>query len=340
MSAKLIPLRYAGRCKVCNISIAAQAYAWYDRDAPARQRIMCGDCMAKDTPSTPSTHDAGTLETIEGKPCYVRHWGSLSEHATCKPSATNAAKLSECFSGDRQTTRSVAWYGIAGGGNAVRDTIANGWPDGAQRMESALTAHVPVVVTGIKRRRVRADFGDSIDMQRVYRGELGTAWERTTRQRGHGGKNTVTMYVDVAANCSTEAETLFWRGAAALAVADALTQGGYSVQITAGAYGRNVEEASKRWLWHTVLVKPANAPLDKSALASVLCLAGYFRTLFFTGFCSVPGRVHCALGVSTPRKVSELDADITGVESCVDQVTAQAWIDATLAPYIAGGEQS
>ncbi len=278
--------------------------------------------------------EVGTIETIEGKPCYVRHFDSLADQASCKPSACNMDILTEALTEGH--FRGEQWFGVKGGAKGVADIVAHGWPDGVERMEKNLSATVPVVITGIKRRRVRGDSGDIIDMQRVYRGELDTAWERTQRNAGAGGKSTVSMYVDIGANSNIKAGQLFWRGAAALSVADALTAGGYSVEIVAGMYDMAPEVSPRTGInfWHTVTVKQAAQPLDKNALAAVLCCSGYMRTVVFTGICAVPGRVDAGLGVCQPRNASDLNADITGAEKVRDQASAQAWIDATLARYI------
>lgn len=222
------------------------------------------------------------------------------------------------------------WYGVEGGAREVRRIVAEGWPDGVQRTLAALHGLEVRRAMSIRRKRTRGPIGDEIDMQRVYRGDLANAWEH--RQRREAAGNPVqTLYVDIAANHGTSSGTLFWRGAAALVVADALTAAGYAVEIVAGVGCASVSDTRpKLELWHTITVKASNAPLDLNALAATLCLSGYWRVFGFAGICSIEDRVQIHLG--RPRTFPYPNA-IEGLERCSSAARAQAWIDATLAPF-------
>ena len=136
----------------------------------------------------------------------------------------------------------------------------------------------------------------------------------------------------IAANANVTGETLFWRGAAALVIADALTAAGYNVEIIAGISGEGVHSNGDNSirLSHTVTVKPATAPLDKNALAAVVALSGYFRVFGFASLTSMIAKCHHALGHSIAVTPDEYGDAIKGLHKCTDQKSAQKFINDVL----------
>lgn len=175
--------------------------------------------------------------------------------------------------------KGAEWYGLER--RAAMRAVREGWSDGIERI-TALRCDVPPVES-VRRRRVRADQGDALDMQAVLRGDLSRAWERT-RRLSRPAARVVSIVCDVTASASTGAHELYWRGAAALRAVEVLEGAGYSVALY-GAFGsRGALEGCR--LAQVCEVKSSESPLDMSRLAGMLALSAWFRTALFAG-CAV-----------------------------------------------------
>lgn len=177
-------------------------------------------------------------------------------------------------------TRSVEdWYGAPTEHEAAA-RVTRGWPEGAARVLKALAElDVPAPVS-VRRRLARADQGDEVDIHAVNRGNLETAW--TTRRRRHArGSTTVRLIVQLNLLESMQFEQLFWRGAAVVRLADALTAAGYSVEVVGAIASYNVGGIDDGTFLATVMLKEASTPLDIESLAGTVCNAGFHRLFGF-----------------------------------------------------------
>lgn len=225
------------------------------------------------------------------------------------------------------------WFGIEGGCKAVERAIAQGWPEGVERMEQALNGfEAPPQPVSVRRRMSRSDMGDSVDMGRIWRGELATAWFRCAPRDSRAPKR-ITIACPVWDNCHVDAARLFWRGAAALVLADLLTVAGYAVEIVATAYSLSAYTNGADYSCR-VTVKGFTDPLDKQSLASTVCLSGFFRHVLFMACVNVDTEVTGGLGVGTPSKPRE--GEIADIADCMSAETAKAWLIAKLAQITEG----
>lgn len=170
------------------------------------------------------------------------------------------------------------WTGLPFSVNAQQtaELVSKGWTDGAKRIQENMEALEMPTAKSIRRRRVWSDQGDSVDMDRVRMGALETAWERMGR-RSVSQPPRVTIYSPIWVTCSTKAEAMFWRGAAVVKLADALTEAGYNVEIRAvSAYQDNREKCID-----TITVKPFEAGMDNASVASALALGAFLRKIMF-----------------------------------------------------------
>jgi hypothetical protein len=136
---------------------------------------------------------------------------------------------------------SKSWFGGAESGEAMLDLISNGWPayaDQVRRTSMQLNATmelstVEAMMIDVRRRkRRRGDQGDTLDMQRVWNGELDKAWERPVRTpRRAPSQRYATVFIDIGALGSRNAYDGIWRAACAMRVCDLLTTAGLSTEI-------------------------------------------------------------------------------------------------------------
>jgi hypothetical protein len=227
------------------------------------------------------------------------------------------------------------WYGVAGGADKVLDLIKNGWPEGVQRMlDSFGKLTTSQTATSIKRIKARGDHGDEFDIHRAYSGGLDKAWSRRARGRRPSAR-CVSIYLSAAVSWNVNAESMFWRGAAALAITDLLSTAGYSVEVITGVSTDNMAAAGSAHLTSATTVKAASDPVNLNSLASSLCLAGFFRVLGFAQIHSAPFDVDSGLGQPANVRLSEIEASDTTIviegTSVSSEASARRWLEATLA---------
>jgi hypothetical protein len=170
----------------------------------------------------------------------------------------------------------VDWFGFHDIHGAIR-AYRSGWPEGAARLEQAM-AEMPEVPRPVSRRRRAqwSDAGDELDIQRVYRGQLDTAF-RSARRAPRLAPQRVTVVAQQSAVANVRSEQFFWAGAAVVRLTELLTEAGYSVELL---FVASSKKCGKHTPWsHSVMttVKAPHAPLDLSAAAGVLCNAASFR---------------------------------------------------------------
>lgn len=169
------------------------------------------------------------------------------------------------------------WFGLGDKTNPsatdIMNTVKTGWAKGAERVaQFASEISIPKLAS-VRRRAEWCDQGDMIDMDRVRAGQLDVAWRRTRRAYA-GNPPRVVLAVDSIAQGGKDAEEMFWQGAAAAALADALIAAGYSVKCISafrGSDGCNMDVQ--------VVVKDYDAPWSLSDAASSLALPGFFRAI-------------------------------------------------------------
>lgn len=153
--------------------------------------------------------------------------------------------------------------------------LHEGWGEGVDKLRAIPVGETPTPQS-VRRRRVKGDHGDAVDMQAVYRGSLDKAWQRCVRQNRSGPRQ-VTIVCNLSCNAHIEASTLFWRGASALRVAEALTEAGYAVAIIGACAGAGMDKNKTLDVFQAIEIKAIDAPLDMSALAALVCMPGFKR---------------------------------------------------------------
>jgi hypothetical protein len=277
----------------------------------------------------------------------IRRFESLGECVTNseKPATNNESDWERTATDNGGVSN---WLGIPNSRDAhitVKNLIKNGWPEGVEKLEAGLSGlSVPTKPVSTKRRRMRSDQGDSVDMGRVWSGQLDKAWERCERREMRNSRS-VSIVCDVWATWTVPSEVLFWRGAAALKLADLLTQAGYSVEIIAVSASTDVLHAKGREPTHTVDIVPVkeySAPMDMNSLAATVCLSGFLRLVCFQNMRTYEGRVACRYSghMSTAREAGIVEPhQIDGVGRVMDAESARTWVEEKLAMIEGRDEQ-
>ena len=267
---------------------------------------------------------------------FRQHFGSVAElegavNAPMKRETNRA--LCRTFAG----RPSREWYGP--GNTSSQDVerfMRDGYMAGAAIVDAlyeSVAATLPRALDH-RRKRVRGDIGDELDIHAVNRGDAFRAWETTKRQIRYGS-GLVRIVADVGGNAGMRASVLQWRGVAALALSRSLTRAGYSVEIIAADAGRGYSNGggAARQLT-SVTVKPRHSPVDTAMIAATICLPGFFRLPLFKAIVLAADLqgvdANSGLGqaldvdsvIETPEKVAQV---VTPTSIC-DESSAREWL--------------
>lgn len=231
------------------------------------------------------------------------------------------------------------WYGMNEGARIApnkyaADILTNGWHEGVERMKAAIDTLTPPPSTNARRRAVWSDAGDSIDMQRVYAGNLDAAWRKCTRQSARAPRP-VTIWLPMALPSIINQEVIFWRGAAVAVLADTLQQAGYSVAVMGYMNGKlsTPQKGDNRPdVDFALTIKPHRSPMDLGTLAAATALPAMVRAVYYSALIiagSVDGHQikDGLIFKMTDYEYADMQpGDIGGARTVSTQADAQRWI--------------
>ena len=220
----------------------------------------------------------------------------------------------------------------------LHNRLERGWADGVKRLEQIATRELSAPAS-VRRRRVRGDAGDELDMQAVWRGDLNRAWSRT-RRANRVGSRTVSIVIDLAASAGVTSDKLFWRGASALRLAQLLTESGYSVALYGAAGVNRADSSGKLNMAQLVEIKSEDSPLDMDKLAALTAMAGFFRTSLFAGIIYAADQFgktpDYGLGTPGPEHIKKaveqlpIPQNVIIQRNVLNEQAANDWIDEAL----------
>ena len=225
------------------------------------------------------------------------------------------------------------WYGLERRSNfeAVAGLVKEGWPAGLRKMDEALgKLEVPVPPVSIRRKRERGEWGDELDIHRVYAGDFGKAFSSMRRPPGSKRK-AFKIAVDSIAFGGRGAEEMFWQGAAAIKLGQMLSEAGYMVELVSAFRA----EASGAQVYLEVVCKSSAAPLDLCSAAATMALPAFFRCIGHAWIHANLSSEHCGSGVGVERLRSG-DADIIAPQSIDSSESAARWVAGQIARLEAG----
>lgn len=188
----------------------------------------------------------------------------------------------------------------------------------------------------VTRRRLvnRREDGDELDAVAWIRRET-DGWSRM--EKTAAARKVIRLAVNVSVHCGRRPEDLYFRGAAAAALADCLERAGHSVEITAFFCASKFYAEQPKGLLNSILeitVKRADQHMDIGAVALVLSEIGFFRSMMLAAAAAgatreVRGNMGCPCAL--PGKVSD-QYDVVFDEGILNYADALA----TVKKYAAG----
>lgn len=149
-----------------------------------------------------------------------------------------------------------------------------------------------------KRVRNRGDFGNEVDIHRVYSGDISRAWSTTPKVEAKRTRP-ISVAVPLGGNANVDAETLFWRAAGGIKLVEALNYHNiptrmYGFHVTHRAFdsednkyiinGENVQNKLKQ----IFLIKDHQHPFNVSDAIKICAMAGFFRYYTFLAHLNNP----------------------------------------------------
>lgn len=320
--------KFDTRCAVCRGKIAAGESMAYDRSAPRGRRSMHVACVKGQQPATTTAQ-----VTHSGTGNLFRTFDSVDSYLNAASAPITYGNNPSVWE-NTQAVEGTHWLGVPTH-NDVETITRCGWEDGVKKMREVLKYLSAPVPRSLRRKPVHSDFGDTYDIHAALRGQHDTAWTRHVRQNTVARKS-VTLIACISARADISPDQMFMRGAAVLAVTDALTQAGYDVQIigqtwSKRVYNRKYDDAA------SILIKSFIAPTNLPSLASTLCLAGFFRHWSFRYKTTQQQQTDEGMGSTVyaahPRILEQWPNAIIAPHNCFTNEEAQTWVTKTLAQF-------
>lgn len=213
--------------------------------------------------------------------------------------------------------------------DVCRHLAAQTFPAGVARVEElAATFNAPAPMSR-RRKPCRADYGDDLDMSRVWQGDLENAW-RTMRREQTVGPSRILIAINIAGSVNIRAEALAYRGAAAFALATSLLDAGYVVSIVACAHTTLNDGSNTPYNAEVSLLQPGGV-FDIHKLCSLVASALLFRGVLIDHSLRV-SQLPVDEGISRSKSKGTWSANSTGfdytavMEYADNYAQASAWL--------------
>lgn len=173
------------------------------------------------------------------------------------------------------------WFGSSSMDDLKRE-VSGDWPVGFDKIDRNIKALDIPRLTSVRRTQVWADAGDEVSMDKVWSGNLDTAW-RTTRRMSRSVPPSFRVILNSSIAGCMDADILFWRGAVAIKLIETLCEAGYNVEAVSlcpslPGVGKIRDPKYKNTTWlHEVKVKDFQAPFDRGLCGIALAHPGFTR---------------------------------------------------------------
>lgn len=198
---------------------------------------------------------------------------------------------------------------------AALDLARNGWPEGAAQVK-AVAASIREKLSGSLTERQIAEWsvtGADVDVGRFVIGEPECMIDFVP-DTVHAPAKFLRMTVNFMAACGIPAEEIIRKGAAAVALIDALESSGYRVEVD-GVVANGFSDIHKT----VIRLKNAGEPCEIDRLAFAIAHPSTFRRLFFSYMETLPANWRAALhvpgGYGHVRQLSAEDAGDINIEA-------------------------
>lgn len=169
-------------------------------------------------------------------------------------------------------------------------------------------------ITSVRRRKVRKELGDELDIHRVYQGDLQRAWTTTERIEVDHKHHLVTLMIDLVDNANQDVVPTLWKAAVVIYLKREIERAGKSVRILAGSCAEGTFAQMNKLVTTSIVIKEYNQQLNFERLAAMSHL-GFFRTFGFAAKYTTDHRLQETLGYARGMSKKSLPINITEEEA-------------------------
>lgn len=149
-----------------------------------------------------------------------------------------------------------------------------------------------------KRKRIKTNFGNELDIHAVFQGRLDQAWDSTEIIEKDQEHRFITILADIGENWHTDAIHSIWTMSVILKISDEIELAGKNVQIVVGSFLTGTV-SGKTYTTISCTIKKYNERLAVERLAAMTHL-GFFRSFCFMGLYTSKFLCNWGLGRHSP----------------------------------------
>lgn len=305
---RLITSAYPGKCRICKAEHRKGSQVWWRK---GEKGVVCGQCKPNVEPETPrpvpSSPKPVPTPSYVSRGMIVREFGSWQEYVE-KAEASKAVSESFCSSTD---TSRPEWHGTKSFREA-KGMALNGW-QGIRAEVDALVENMEHVILPELDPAFTSYFdvsGGMVDVGRFLDGEPECMVETKLVEIAKPGK-VVTVLVQGFYSSASDEEQIRTRGAAVVALIDAIEKMQHSTEIY-------VEYTLSKKICHLVKVKGAGEGLDIDVLMFVLAHPSAYRRISFAVQEGEPNGLGCGPSGSYGKPNDLTQAEKVGASITLD----------------------
>jgi len=264
------------------------------------------------------------------------------EHVARTPSVNGSSRRSSHRNAD-----GTFWSGTETFEDAMR-LARDGWPEGLARVKDMAESIWNVIGQQMPRVDIQYDVaGAFADVDRFLTGEPEDMIQFVEDENVLGRGKVVKVWVNMSASAGVSTRTIFCRGAAVVALVDALEKLGYSCEIIVSAASSPGWNGDREVLQYDVCLRKAGDPLDLDRLAFALANSAWLRRLVFSAKehenaalrsrFGIPGGYGCpteSRGHTSEERGIEVPSLRNGTHHWETQEAAMEWVLAAAAKVL------
>lgn len=234
-------------------------------------------------------------------------WESFDEMKRELPAMIAVANEQHFKSSVTYSGQGRDWY-HANSSRMAMEKCESGWPELVAELQPMIEKLREALALGsaavqelqVRKRKIRRmDHGDSLDITRVWNGDLEHAWSKPCKfPRLARSQKYVTIFADLACGSIYTAQDTLWRAASAYVLIDVLTRMGVSTEVWSGCTGSPAFASSyaPKSMRAGVRIKNFDQPLNADRLAVMMC-APFYRTWGFGMYMAGPWAARSGLAM-------------------------------------------
>lgn len=236
---------------------------------------------------------------------------------TPSPLGAYCGNSSRKISGKDYSSDKFPWSGTETWDQAM-ELAQKGWAEGLKDIKAMSEKIWSVVGQEIQKTTFTFDVTGSVpDVDRFLLGEPENMVQFQQEDSvGHG--KIVKIYVNSSASCGVSAETMFVRGAAVVALVDALENLGFSCEVETADAVAGQWTGDEEILQYHVMLKRAGGALDLDRLAFALAQPAWFRRLVFSAMEKEPEDIRRTFSVGRGYGYPTESRGLTSEERGID----------------------